>query len=106
MGILGAYGGLAERQTPMHILCVGELSIDGLVGSIKGALPIAILAREGAIRHLILPEENAKEAAVVSGVNVYPVADLRSAVNLITDLRSSTPPEPLRVDPAEILGRT
>src|SRR5258705_1682656 len=106
LGILGANGDLAEQHNLIHILCVGELSLDGRVRSIKGALPIAILAREGAIRHLILPEENAKEAAVVSGVNVYPVADLRSAVNLSTGLRSSSPPEPLRVDPAEILGRT
>src|SRR5258705_8567592 len=106
LGILGANGDLAEENNLIHILCVGELSLDGRVRPIKGALPIAILAREGAIRHLILPEENAKEAAVVSGVDVYAVADLLSAVNLITDLRSSTPPEPLRVDPAEILGRT
>ena len=47
---------------------------------------------------LILPDENAKEAAVVSGVNVYPVADLRSAVSLIGQLRSTTPPQPMKVD--------
>jgi magnesium chelatase family protein len=90
----------------IHVLCVGELSLDGRVRAIKGALPIAILAREGSIRHLILPEENAQEAAVVSGVNVYPVADLRSAVQLIAALRSETPPEPMKVDVAEILRRT
>ena len=105
LGILGAHGDLAEQHNLIHILCVGELSLDGRVRAIKGALPIAILAREGLIRHLILPEENAKEAAVVSGVNVYPVADLRSAVNLVAALRSSDPPKPLRVDPGEILGR-
>ena len=59
-----------KRENLIHILCVGELSLDGRVRAIKGALPIAMLAREGSIRHLILPEENAKEAAVVSGVNV------------------------------------
>jgi magnesium chelatase family protein len=69
-------------------------------------LSIAILAREGSIRHLILPEENAKEAAVVAGVNVYPVADLQSAVKLVAALRSNEPPAPLKVDPAEILSRT
>ena len=52
------------------------------------------------------PEENAKEAAVVNGVNVYPVANLKSAVELVADLRSANPPEPLKVDPAEILKRT
>lgn len=106
LGILGANGDLAEENSLIHMLCVGELSLDGRVRSIKGALPIAILAREGSIRHLILPDENAKEAAVVSGVNVYPVTDLRGAVELIAALRSPHPPEPLRVNPAEILARS
>jgi len=106
LGILGANGQLAERNNLIHVLCVGELSLDGRVRPIKGALPIAILAREGSIRHVILPEENAQEAAVVSDVNVYPVADLRSAVKLIAALRSETPPEPMKVDVAEILRHT
>jgi magnesium chelatase family protein len=106
LGILGANDELAEKYNLIHVLCVGELSLDGRVRPIKGALPIAMLAREGSIRHLILPEENATEAAVVSGVNVYPVADLRSAVKLIAELRSETPPEPMKVDVAEILRRT
>src|SRR5215467_5927765 len=105
LGILGANGDLAEEQNLIHILCVGELSLDGRVRAIKGALPIAILAREAQVRHLILPEENAKEAAVVTGVNVYPVTDLRSAVRLVADLKSSEPPEPLRIDATEILNR-
>src|SRR5205814_4075040 len=76
------------------------------VRPIKGALPIAILAREALIRNVILPDENAKEAAVVAGINVYPVADLRSAVELIAALRSANPPTPLMIDPAEILMRS
>ena len=106
LGILGANGDLAGAQNLIDLLCVGELSLDGRVRAIKGALPIAILAREASIRHLILPEENAKEAAVVSGIDVYPVADLRSAVKLVADLHSDHPPAPLLVDPAEILART
>src|SRR6185369_6671198 len=105
LGILGANGDLAEAENLIHVLCVGELSLDGRVRAIKGALPIAILAREGSIPNLILPEENATEAAVVAGVNVYPVADLRSAVDLVAALRSSSPPAPLRVDPSEILAK-
>jgi magnesium chelatase family protein len=103
LGILGANGDLAEESSLIHVLCVGELSLDGRVRPIKGALPIAILAREAMIQHVILPDENAKEAAVVSGVNVYAVADLRSAVELVAALRSSNPPEPLRIDPTEVL---
>lgn len=103
LGILGANGDLAEENNLIQVLCVGELSLDGRVRPIKGALPIAILARDSLIKHVILPDENAKEAAVVAGVNVYPVASLRNAVELIAALRSSNPPEPLRVDPAAIL---
>jgi len=105
LGILGANGDLCDENHLIDVLCVGELSLDGRVRSIKGALPITILAREALIKHVILPDENAKEAAVVSGVNVYPVADLRSAVELVAALRSANPPEPLKVDPAEILLR-
>mgnify|MGYP003693679861 CR=1 FL=1 len=94
-----------EENSLTQLLCVGELSLDGRVRPIKGALPIAILAREAQIKHVILPDENAKEAAVVSGVNVYPVADLRSAVELVAALRSADPPQPLTIDPAEILSR-
>src|SRR5689334_1643900 len=106
LGILGANGDLAEHYSLIHIVCVGELSLDGRVRPIKGALPIAILARDASIRHVVLPEESAREAAVVEGVNVYPVADLRSAVKLIADLRSETPPVPLKVRPSDIAQRT
>src|ERR1051325_6864376 len=106
LGILAANGDLAEQNNLIHVLCVGELSLDGRVRPIKGALPIAILARDALIKHVILPDENAKEAAVVSGVNVYPVADLRSAVGLIAALRSDNPPAPLKVDPNEILAKS
>jgi magnesium chelatase family protein len=53
-----------------------------------------------------LPEESAREAAVVEGVNVYPVADLRNAVKLIADLRSEIPPPPLKVAAAEMIQRS
>ncbi|CAN5745824.1 YifB family Mg chelatase-like AAA ATPase [soil metagenome] len=106
LGILGANGDLAEANSLIHVLCVGELSLDGRVRPIKGALPIAILAREAAIEHVILPDENAKEAGVVSGVNVYPVADLRAAVELVAALRSADPPQPLKIDPSAILKQS
>ena len=106
LGILGANGDLAESVSLIDMVAVGELSLDGRVRAIKGALPIAILAREAKIKHVIVPEENAQEAAVVAGVNIYPVADLRAAVDLIAALRSTNPPEPLRIDPSEILQHT
>lgn len=106
LGILGANGDLGEIENLTDVLSVGELSLDGRVRAIKGALPIAVRAREAAIKHLLLPEENAKEAAVVGGVDVYPVTDLRRAVELIAALRSSAPPVPLSrgtpVSPGEV----
>src|SRR5690348_12861185 len=105
LGILGANGDLAEHYSLIDILCVGELSLDGRVRAIKGALPIAILARDASIRHVVLPEESAREAAVVDGVNVYAVSDLRGAVKVVADLRSSELPAPLKVAPVEINTR-
>jgi len=62
---------------------VGELSLDGGVRSVRGTLPIAIAARARQIPNLIVPEANAKEAAVVAGVNVYPVKSLLDVVHLV-----------------------
>jgi len=106
LGILGANGDLTETVNLIDMVAVGELSLDGRVRAIKGALPIAILAREAKIKHVIVPEENAPEAAVVAGVNIYPVSDLRAAVDLITALRSPNPPDPLKIDPAAVLQHT
>lgn len=103
LGILGANGDLGDAEHLTDMLSVGELSLDGRVRPIRGALPIAIRARESSVKYLILPEENAREAAVVSGVDVYSVSDLRGAVELIARLRSPSRPLPLSVDPSEVL---
>ena len=104
LGILGANGDLGAREHLTDVLSAGELSLDGRVRAIKGALPIAIRARAAKIKSLLVPEENAQEAAVVTGVDVYPVADLRGAVELLAALDSATPPAPVRVDPAVLLA--
>jgi magnesium chelatase family protein len=104
LGILGANGDLDDAENLTDTISVGELSLDGRVRAIRGALPIAIRARETGIKYLLLPEENAREAAVVSGVEVHAVATLRGAVELIAALRSSSPPAPLRADPADVLS--
>src|SRR5437016_5887762 len=103
LGILGANGDLGNAEHLTDIVSVGELSLDGRVRPIRGALPIALRARQSQAKHLLLPDENAKEAAVVSDVNVYAVTDLRSAVEMIAAIRSENPPNPIRVDPSEIL---
>ena len=66
LGILGAYGGLNKKEVP-DCLFVGELSLDGGIRGVRGALPVAIEARGKKISRLIVPELNAREAAMVGG---------------------------------------
>src|SRR5215475_9221226 len=100
MGILGAYGGLVRKELPEYVM-VGELSLDGGIRGVRGALPIAIAVRARKIPNLIVPEVNAREAAVVSGVSVYPVKSLIDVVNL---LNSGNGVSPVQVDPTQMLG--
>jgi magnesium chelatase family protein len=102
MGILGAYGALAKK-TITDFLLVGELSLDGGVRAIRGALPIAVEARLRKINSLIVPQTNAREAAVVSGVSVYPVKSLIDVINLVNTGNSICP---LKVDAGSLLGET
>ncbi|CAN5317821.1 MAG: YifB family Mg chelatase-like AAA ATPase [Pyrinomonadaceae bacterium] len=104
LGILGANGDLGGGENLRDVLSVGELSLDGRVRAIKGALPVAIRARDAGVKFLLLPEENTPEAAVVAGVDVYAVSDLRGAVELLAALQSTAPPLPLKVDPSEMLS--
>jgi magnesium chelatase family protein len=100
VGILGANGDL-KREELNDTMIVGELSLDGRVRPIRGALPIAVAARQLGAKRLLLPEENGLEAAVVTGLDVYPVASLRSVVELIN---AQTPPPPLRIDTDTLLS--
>jgi magnesium chelatase family protein len=100
MGILGAYGALTKPEVPDWVL-VGELSLDGGVRGVRGALPIAIAARANKIRNLIVPEVNAREAAVVGNVNVFPVRSLIEVVQLINSGNSIAP---VKVDADAVLA--
>jgi magnesium chelatase family protein len=104
LGILGANGDLGETEGLEGVLALGELSLDGRVRPVRGALPVAVRAREAGLLSLLLPEENAKEAAVVEGVDVYAVATLRGAVELLEALRGDSRgrPSPVRVDPSDL----
>ena len=82
LGILGANGDLTNGKAIENTLSVGELSLDGRVRPIRGALSIALAARDNGITNILVPEENAREAAVVQGVNVFPVNNLRQAANV------------------------
>jgi magnesium chelatase family protein len=82
LGILGAYGGLNKKENP-DCLFVGELSLDGGVRGVRGALPVALEARRKKILGVVVPELNAKEAAMVGGVQVYPVKSLLDVIRFV-----------------------
>jgi magnesium chelatase family protein len=103
LGVLGANGDLGSAEGLTDVLSVGELSLDGRVRPVRGALPIALRARDAGIKSLLLPEENATEAAIVKGVDVYAAGSLRAAVELVGALRAGTAPPPLRADEAVLL---
>ena len=107
LGILGANGDLGNGESLENTISIGELSLDGRVRPVRGALSIALRARENGVKNLILPEENATEAAVVAEVNVFPVRDLRQAVEIVQDLQSgkNTRVAPLKLDINEIKNK-
>jgi magnesium chelatase family protein len=99
LGILGAYGGLSKRDLSGFVI-VGELSLDGGLRPVRGALPIAVAARARQIPILLLPEANAREAAVVEGVSVYPMKNLLDVVRFLNTGQGATP---VTVNSAELL---
>ena len=88
MGILGAMGKITGLDR--HIL-VGELSLDGAIRPVRGALSVAVCARDKGIANLMLPADNAAEAAVVEGVSVFGVRHLAEVVSLLTGRMNFTP---------------
>ncbi|MEP6946357.1 MAG: YifB family Mg chelatase-like AAA ATPase [Acidobacteriota bacterium] len=107
LGILGANGDLTKGQGLEKTMSVGELSLDGRVRAVRGALSIALAARENGVTSLLVPEENATEAAVVSGINVYPIRDLRQAAELVQDIDAGrdTLVKPLKLNIADLRSR-
>lgn len=79
MGILAASGQI-KSETIGEYLIMGELSLDGSLQPIRGALPIAIKAREEGFKGFILPKVNAKEAAIVNDLQVYGVDNILEVI--------------------------
>jgi magnesium chelatase family protein len=84
-------------------LVAGELALDGRVRPIKGALSLALLGRENGFRGLLVPRENAEEAAVVDGVEVYAIDSLAQAVAFLS---GQLPLEPTVVDLEALFARS
>jgi magnesium chelatase family protein len=77
------------------LLLAGELSLDGAIKPVRGVLPVALQARSSGFRGVMVPAENAPEAAVVDGIDVYGVGSLAEVLQI---MRGETDPAPLKVD--------
>src|SRR5277367_2603670 len=100
LGVLGCQGTFFGKILDSHVF-LGELSLDGRVRSVRGALSAALAARERGIKNLVVPEANAREAAVVDGVKVFGVKSLPQAVDLMNAPESF---QPVEVDTLQMLA--
>jgi magnesium chelatase family protein len=80
IGILAASGQINEEKISDYII-MGELSLDGGLQPIKGALPISIQARKEGFKGFILPKANAREAAIVDGIEVYGIENIKEIID-------------------------
>ena len=84
IGLLAAAEQIKIENLEDYII-LGELSLDGSLRKIKGALSITVEAKKQGIKNIILPKVSAKEASIVSGINVYGVNDLREVVKFLNN---------------------
>ena len=91
MSILGASEQIPNAERLSDYVLMGELSLDGSVQPIKGALPIAITARKEGFRGLILPVQNCREAGIVNSLDVYGVSHISEVIRFFKDESSLQP---------------
>lgn len=97
VGILAASEQIPHQEVDQYMI-MGELSLDGSMRPIKGALPISILAREKGLKGFILPSQNAREAAIVDGIDVYGVDNITQVIDFF---KGEKPLEPTVVNTRE-----
>lgn len=100
IGVLSAHG-LVPADHLSDYMIMGELSLDGSVLPVKGALPMAVKARELGFRRLIVPEGNVTEAAVVNKIEVFGVRSLGEAIALIADASDL---QPVKINTRELFA--
>jgi len=100
IGILAADEKVAGHELESYIM-IGELSLDGTLQPVRGVLPFALKAREEGFRGVIVPEKNAREAAVVDGLDVYGMATLGEVISFFNGLKKF---EPVKVSLKEIFN--
>jgi len=100
-GLLAA-AGCADLPGLADYALLGELALSGEVRRVRGVLPVALKVREMGLRGIIVPADNAEEAAVVDGIDVHPVRSLREAIDF---LAGTLKLEPFRVDSSDLFRR-
>lgn len=90
IGILAASNQISNEGIE-HYVIMGELSLDGSLQPIRGALPIAIKARNEGFKGLIIPKQNAREAAIVNDLDVYGVEHIQQVVDIFEGRSNLTP---------------
>lgn len=102
IGVLAATEQIAFESLYAFIL-MGELSLDGSLRPIRGALPMAIQARKEKFKGIILPKENAREAAIVSDLDVYAASTINDAIHILSGNKSF---QPVQVDTRELFAQS
>jgi magnesium chelatase family protein len=82
LGVLAAAGIVEPAALESHLFA-GEIALDGCIKPIRGALPLAVAARDAGLKGIYVPKENAREASVVEGIDVLPVTSFRSLVDAL-----------------------
>jgi magnesium chelatase family protein len=91
LGVLAASDQMPGAALLKDYVIMGEMGLDGSIHSIKGALPIAIQARKEGFKGLILPRQNAREAAIVNGLPVFSFSHLRAVIEFFREGCSNLP---------------
>jgi magnesium chelatase family protein len=94
VGVLTSAGTVDAERTRGWVF-LGQLALDGTVRAVPGVLPVALMVRRRGLKRIVVPEENADEAALVTGVEVYAVRTLEDAIALLT---GASRPAPRTVD--------
>lgn len=87
IGILAASEQIIQEDIENYVI-LGELSLDGELSSVKGILPIAIEAKKAGFKGLIVPKDNAKEAAVVDGIEIYGMDTLQDVIDFFNQTKT------------------
>ena len=100
VGMLAASEQMESKKLD-HLMMIGELALTGAVRPVKGVLPSAIQARAMGLESMMVPTDKAADAAIVDGLNIYPIANLREAAAFLEGREEI---EPKRIDIADLFA--